>query len=277
MKSSDHMAGRAGDGERLRKAREAAGLDVAEVARRLKMPVRVVQSLENEDWEGLDAPVFVRGQLRSYARLLGLEIDEALPAASSALPIEPARLEPRIYTPPLRRAADRLMGRLVYIVITALIAVPIWMMATRSHMDARIDLDSALVPPPDRAGGSEPAERKGEAAEGPRPLVASMTALPQRQSQVHQPEPPPALSLRFSEDSWVEVFDPQGRVLERGLLKAGDRRDYARGEVGRVVIGNVDAVEVRRNGSIQDLSEFQRANVARFTVSSDGSIAPHRQ
>src|SRR5690606_39323578 len=70
MKSSDHMAGRAGDGERLRKAREAAGLDVAEVARRLKMPVRVVQSLENEDWEGLDAPVFVRGQLRSYARLL---------------------------------------------------------------------------------------------------------------------------------------------------------------------------------------------------------------
>ena len=105
MKSSDHMAGRAGDGERLRKAREAAGLDVAEVARRLKMPVRVVQSLENEDWEGLDAPVFVRGQLRSYARLLGLEIDEALPAASSALPIEPARLEPRIYT--LRCAAPR--------------------------------------------------------------------------------------------------------------------------------------------------------------------------
>src|SRR5690606_6288323 len=137
----------------------------------------------------------------------------------------------------------------------ALIAVPIWMMATRSHMDARIDLDSALVPPPDRAGGSEPAERKGEAAEGPRPLVASMTALPQRQSQVRQPEPPPALSLRFSEDSWVEVFDPQGRV---GM-------------------GDVAAAEVRRIGGIQDRSEFQRANVARFTVPSDGSIAPPRQ
>ncbi|TWG92551.1 cytoskeleton protein RodZ [Luteimonas sp. J16] len=100
MNSSDQMAGHAGDGERLRKAREAAGLEVAEVARRLKMPVKVVEALENEDWGSLDAPVFVRGQLRSYARLLGLKIDEALPAASPALPIEPARLEPRVYTPP---------------------------------------------------------------------------------------------------------------------------------------------------------------------------------
>src|SRR5690606_9935411 len=110
--------------------------------------------------------------------------------------------------------------------------------------------------------------------EGPRPLVASMAALPPRAAAARPVEPPPALSLRFSEDSWVEVFDRDDAVVERGLLKAGDRRDYARGEVGRVVIGNVDAVEVRGNGSIQDRSGFQRANVARFTVSSDGSIAP---
>lgn len=277
MNSSDQMAGHAGDGERLRKAREAAGLEVAEVARRLKMPVKVVEALENEDWGSLDAPVFVRGQLRSYARLLGLKIDEALPAASPALPIEPARLEPRVYTPPLRRAADRLMGRLVYIVITALIAVPVWMMATRTHTESRIDLDAALVQLEDQADAPERrAPAPAPEAEGPRPLVASMTSIPQRQAVARQQDAP-ALSLRFSGDSWIEVFDAQGEVLERGLLKAGDRRDYARGEVGRVVIGNADAVEVRRNGSIQDLSEFQRANVARFTVSSDGSIAPPRQ
>ncbi len=275
MKSSDQMAGRTGcgDGERLRKAREAAGLDVAEVARRLKMPVRVVQSLENQDWDGLDAPVFVRGQLRSYARLLGLRIDEALPSASPSLPIEPAKLEPRAYTPPLRRAADRLMGRMVYIVITALIAVPVWM-ATRSHLDSRIQLDTALELPADPAATAErPAPEPG-VDDGPRPLVASMAALPQRERAATRPADAAALSLRFSEDSWVEIFDLQGDVLERGLLKAGDRRDFARGEVGRVVIGNVEAVEVRGNGSVQDLSEFQRANVARFTVSSDGSIAP---
>ena len=108
-----------------------------------------------------------------------------------------------------------------------------------------------------------------------RPLVASMASLPQRAAK--RDEPAPALSLRFSGDSWVEIFDANGDVLERGLLEAGERRDYGKGEVGRVVIGNADAVEVRGSDSVQDLSAFQRANVARFTVSSDGSIAPAGQ
>jgi len=268
------MAGQSdrGNGERLRKAREAAGLAVADVAQRLKMPVRVIESLEAGDWDRLDAPVFVRGQLRSYARLLGVRIDEDLPAASGAVPIEPARLEPRTFTPPLRRVADRMMGRMVYIVITALIAVPVWM-ATRSHLDSQIRVDASLDLPT-TATSPAPArpQANGQADSGPRPLVASMTSLPPRAAKHN--EQVSALSLRFSEDSWVEIFAADGGVLERGLLKAGERRDYARGEVGRVVLGNAGSVEVRGNGSVQDLSAFQRANVARFTVSSDGSIEP---
>ncbi|MDH5833620.1 RodZ domain-containing protein [Luteimonas kalidii] len=276
MKSSDQTAGQTGcgNGERLRQAREAAGLDIAEVARRLKMPVRVIESLENDAWDRLDAPVFVRGQLRSYARLLGVRIDGELPAASGSVPIEPARLEPRSYTPPLRRVADRMMGRMVYIVITALIAVPVWM-ATRSHLDSQIRVDASLdLPTGTGATAAAPPQAPApQADEGPRPLVASMASMPQR-TAARQVEPPPALSLRFSGDSWVEIFDGTGGVVERGLLKAGERREFEGGEVGRVVIGNADAVEVRGDGRIQDLSEFQRANVARFTVSSDGSIAP---
>ena len=50
--------GSRGCGARLRKTREAAGLTEADVAMRLKMPVRVVQSLEAEDWSRLGAPVY---------------------------------------------------------------------------------------------------------------------------------------------------------------------------------------------------------------------------
>ncbi len=273
MTSSDQMPGQIdrGQGERLRQAREAAGLSVADVAQRLKMPVRVVESLESGDWDRLDAPVFVRGQLRSYARLLGVRIDQELPAASPSVPIEPARLEPRTFTPPLRRTVDRMMGRMVYIVITALIAVPAWM-ATRSHLDSQIRVDASLDLPAGASMRPEGPRPEARTDEGPRPLVASMASLPPRQAR--QAEPAPALSLRFTADSWVEIFDAEGAALERGLLRAGERRDYDKGEVGRVVLGNADAVEVRGNGNIQDLAEFQRANVARFTVSSDGSIQP---
>jgi cytoskeleton protein RodZ len=41
-----------------------------------------------------------------------------------------------------------------------------------------------------------------------------------------------------------------------------------------VVLGNASAVEVQQAGSTVDIAPYRRANVARFTVSSDGSLAP---
>ena len=69
-----------GCGDRLRDARTAAGLSVQEVATRLRMPVHVVQALEEGRWQVIGASVFVRGQLRSYARLLGVDVEPFLDA-----------------------------------------------------------------------------------------------------------------------------------------------------------------------------------------------------
>ena len=65
-----------------------------------------------------------------------------------------------------------------------------------------------------------------------------------------------------------------GRALEQGVLTAGQSRRYAARVVGRVVLGNSSAVAVERGGERVDLQPFSRANVARFTLSSDGSLAP---
>src|SRR3546814_16721452 len=93
-------------------------------------------------------------------------------------------------------------------------------------------------------------------------------------SRPQRPAAAPALSLRFSGESWVQVVAPDGRSIEEALLEAGDTRSYAAGEVGHLVLGNASAVELRISGDVQDLEPYMRANVARFTVSSDGSLAP---
>ena len=120
-------------GDQLRVAREAMGLAQADVAARLKMPLRVVRSLEEEDWSRLGAPVFVRGQLRSYARLLGLDADPVVEAAEVA-PVAPPVLTPRTFTPPLQRLAEQAARRFVYVVMTVAIAIPVWL-ATRPQAD----------------------------------------------------------------------------------------------------------------------------------------------
>ena len=263
-----------GCGARLRKAREAAGLRLEDVAAKLKMPVRVVESLENEDWDRLGAPVFVRGQLRSYSRLLGLATTTTLEASGLA-PIEPPKLVSRSHTPRVQRLMEAGTRRLIYIVLTAVIAVPVWL-ATKPHLNTTAagpevqPLDAPITIGTNESAGvdaqAKPIENK---LIDSTPVVASLApTLPPRDSAV------PAIALHFNGDSWVQVIAPNGRTLEQGLLPAGTTRSYAAGEVGRVVLGNADAVSVERAGQALDLGPFRRANVARFTVSSDGSLAP---
>ncbi|WP_430539678.1 helix-turn-helix domain-containing protein [Luteimonas terrae] len=259
-----------GVGERLREARMETGLTIADVATRLRMQLRVVEALEAEDWARLGAPVFIRGQLRSYLRLL--KLPESLADGVSDASVRPPELTPRTYTPPMQRMLDKAMGRAVYVVITALIAVPVWV-ATRSHVDNSRPVETASL---GLDGSQSPVDTRPAR---PTPVTASLGALPKR-----APAAAPAgdletqasadLVMRFSGDSWIEVIGPDGVAVEQALVQAGQERRFEAGTVARVKLGNANAVEVSRDGDVQDLSRFQRANVARFTVSSDGALAP---
>jgi len=253
-------------GARLMQARERAGLSQEEVSARLKMPVRVVRALESDDWSQAGAPVFVRGQLRSYARLLGIDLDlDAVQVEVGS--VTPSDLVSHSHTPRYRRMFEHATRRAVYIAITAVIAVPVWL-ATRPHLSNDVNvqsLDVRTMPAVDAGNSSPPPARTPPERT---PVIASMGSL--RSAAVEAP----ALSITFNGESWVQVFDADGDKLEQGLLTEGERRSYQEEEVGRVVLGNAAEVEVRHEGELVDLAPFSRANVARFTLSSDGSLAP---
>ena len=258
-----------GCGSLLRQAREHAGLSLQEVGSQLKMPVRVVQALEEENWQVLGAPVFLRGQLRSYAKLLKVDIDPYLERVDLQ-GVRPAELVSRSHTPRYQRVLESVARRAVYVVITAAIAVPVWV-ATQSHLKGPSQTTASLDVVPasaDAAGKSAGAAKPSSVVASPQaaPYVASLTPLPRNGTN--------GLSLRMTGDSWVQIDAPGGANLEYGLLKAGEERSFRSGEVGRVVLGNAAAVEVQQAGSTVDLTPYKRANIARFAVSSDGSLAP---
>lgn len=257
---SDPQAADSAVGERLRKAREAAGYSLAEVAARSRMPIRILQILESGDWSALGAPVFVRGQVRSYARVLGLTLDDqALPSPFTTSQIP--SLVSHVHVPRYRHMAESLGRRAVYIVLTAALVVPIWL-ATRGHFDP----SAPAVAPLDLPAGGIAGDAAPKA--GPTPMVASIAALPTPAAA--QPE----AMLRFDGESWVQMYAADGSVVERGLVKGGEQRDLARLGVVRIVLGNASAVKLLRAGQVVDLAPYSQANVARFTLSSDGSPAP---
>jgi len=272
----------AGCGTRLRQAREAAGMTLEDVGQRLRMPVQVVRSLEEEQWQKLGAPVFVRGQLRSYARLLNVDISQLLEQAQVG-PVVPPTLVSHTHTPRARRIAENLGRRVLYVGITAVLAVPVWF-ATRGHFDntpatpntASLDVVPAAVPVAPSSVGNEPEAASAE----PAVAAARPAATPYVASLAPVPRPAPAapatanLDMQFSGDSWVDIAGPDGGSVEKALIKAGETRSFTPGQVSRVTLGNASAVQVQQNGAIVDLTPYQRANVARFQVSSEGSVVP---
>src|SRR5690348_14709964 len=67
-------------GARLAEARQAQNLAPADVARQLKLSVWQVEALEAGLYQQLPGPVFVRGFIRNYARIVKLDPEELLRA-----------------------------------------------------------------------------------------------------------------------------------------------------------------------------------------------------
>ncbi len=271
--SSANILGDAlGCGARLREARESAGLGLAEVASRLRMPLHVVEALEAGRWEVIGATVFVRGQLRSYAKLLGIDIEPFL--ETTVAPAVPVELVSHAHTPRYQRWVENMGRRMVYGVITIAIAVPVWL-ATRSHLTEAPPATASLdaVPPPlvadAPAQSSLPAPPPVQ-PESSGPYMASLAPAVGRTAAA--PVDDDVIQLEFSGESWLQVSGRDGRVVEQGLMRAGESRRLDPASVGSVVLGNAAVVRVQQSGSIVDLAPYRRANVARFAVSSDGSV-----
>ena len=62
-------------GQSLANERSKKELSVNQVAREIKIEPHVVDKIENNDFESIGAPVFVKGYLRQYSELVGLDSD----------------------------------------------------------------------------------------------------------------------------------------------------------------------------------------------------------
>jgi len=267
-------------GRQLRQAREAAGLSTEAVCAQLKLHIGIVQALESGNWDRLGAPVYVRGQLRSYGQLLGVSLggaDEHFARLQQRISAQPAGR--MVQAPLLPRERSSRVRPLLYGLGGALLAAAMWALvhwylADAEPVAASLNIPQVLEPP-------SAAPLPLAALPMPAPPLADMAAadtptdadapLPEQEIAPVAAEAA-VLTLRARADSWVEAYAPGGRVVEQTLLRAGDVRHFRRGQLGRVVIGNADVVDVLRGGVIQDTSPFRRANVARFAVSLDGAI-----
>jgi cytoskeleton protein RodZ len=81
-------------GARLRHAREQLGLSQQAVAERLCLKVSTVRDIEDDKAPADLASTFLRGYIRSYARLVHIPEEELLPMMAKQAPIRAAKVAP---------------------------------------------------------------------------------------------------------------------------------------------------------------------------------------
>src|SRR5689334_11068122 len=81
-------------GEKLRQAREERGISISEVAEQTRISPLYLKSIEKDDYKPLPGGIFNKGFVRSYARYIGFDEDEALADYAQLVADDPAMLEP---------------------------------------------------------------------------------------------------------------------------------------------------------------------------------------
>jgi cytoskeleton protein RodZ len=220
-------------GERFRAAREARGLSLSDVADQIRIRSVYLAAIEEENWSAIGAPVYVRGFLRTYARFLGIDPEEAVAAFG--------RIQPSggFQAPSAREAREETGGRRwssALIWIAGAVAVLLIAFVVYNELTMR---QAETV--------------SGTATPTPAPTVEA-TAAPSAGIAVSPtPKQPPGvqlgpntLALVLSAPSWLRVT-VDGSVSMEGTFPAGTSKTF-RGKNALVRLGNAGGVEIYVDG-----------------------------
>ena len=211
-------------GSSLRDARERQGLDFPELEERTKIRAKYLRALEDERFDILPAPTYVKGFLRAYADALGLDGQPFVDEYNSRFAIgdEDAPIRARRVPAPRPSRGGR-ESRLAMLTVLAIAVV------------------TALVIAAWRFGGPEEESVPGLRTD----TVASV--------------PPAARPVRVTVvatggSTWMEVSTgaQADRLLYRGTLEQGQRKTFE-GRRLWLALAEPENVVVRRNGNRVEL------------------------
>ncbi len=272
------MAGRTGKegvqlpaiGATLRAARERLGLSVTDVSGSIKFAPRQIEALEADDFAHLPEVTFVRGFVRSYAKLLNIEpatLLAALPKVEKQV-IPPEAATGSIAVPFPGVYSERkpnIIWLVAALVIAVALALSVWVM---SNSSPKFERRQVGIEQPDKVAV------QSIALPVPVPVSGVMAATATSPQAALAPSPVPATSdtgsgmirLEFDGISWVEVKDRSGNVLLSKINPQGTVQNINGNPPFSLVIGAAKGVHLYYKGKAIDLAPYTNISVARLKL-----------
>ena len=259
-------------GNTLKEARSKKAVTLEDVHAKTKIHPRVLQLLEDEKFDKLPSPLFVKSFLKTYAEFLEVDPQELIQAYEKEWKKEPEQF---LFIKSPQRRAQRvgssihfnknllvLPGVLVVAVFALWVLVGAFKMVGGWFSDSKRSPRSAQKTP--ASGSSKVVAAVSQKSIDPRWLYyVSLDDFPKIAEKT-----PITLKIRALNDVWLRITC-DGKVLFESLLKKGAAESWTAGKTIEIWTGNSSNMRLSINGSGLKPSA-NKAGVKKMLVSHEG-------
>ena len=289
-------------GEILHNKRKEIGLSLDEITEKLNLDSNLIKLLENNDYEKFKVETYLKGYLRAYAKVLGIDGDRIIKLYKESNPEKEPEILPDVKPKNQKNSGDRSVKLFSYILgLTIALSMLIWYQKNimikpdvnenyignielnKNNEINGVDTSYKIIIHSDywqwpidniseryRESGSNDQSKslKNEKIQDElKEDVIQEQALETEESPVYetqQSSDPIVLALRG--DSWVEVYDREGNRLFLDLARGGKNYIINGNSPFDILLGAANEVSVEFNGSIVNIEPYTRYGIARFTL-----------
>jgi cytoskeleton protein RodZ len=253
-------------GQELKRRREARGIELQDISNATRVAVRFLRAIEEDDFRSLPGGLFTRSFIRTYARHVGMDEEEAI--ARYYEQTGQVREEVPRY-PFTTVAAERARSVFWTRVVVVLFAVGVltlggyggwhyWQRegrqlweswrAERAPAVSRQEPESARAPEPVR-----PPVLPTSPSEVASASSSASVSVEEAAAASHEPAPsarmePLEIRLEATGNCWISVQVDDEPNPRQEMLRAGDVRTFTPKKQVRLSVGSVPSVRVTING-----------------------------
>ena len=266
-------------GERLASKRSEKELSINQVAREIKIEPHVIEMIENNEFESIGAPVFVKGYLRQYSELVGLDPNLIIEKYNAINSIEDS-------SPIVNDSVDQISK---YVLTPKIILIAIFMIlisfgvlvtvfgifgnneAVVIKMETETESQESLLPPVTAPQIDSSETQIDETLEMETETESQESLLPSTADEFFIEENFMNLAIIYSGLCWTEIFDANGERLFFGLGDQDREVNIDGLPPFDVMLGAADnLLEIKLEGREYNVVDsIRRGEVLRFKVVDD--------
>lgn len=277
-------------GSYLKHERELRGVPLEEISRITKIHIRFLEALEDNRFDELPGEVFIKGYIRSYANIIGSDVDEMLNSYEESIGNKLIEKGPNSQSKSTNTAKKYIGFVIAGLSILALLFFTKFIILDKNNPTAKIVKPSSSI-----LGAAPKKETLPKIAENSlsHPEVSSVTKKtlvveneldtikpkPELQKQKNSlvvkegetpgnMEKPLKLTIKVKNNSWFNITIDDFRG-EDFILSAGEEKSYWGNEIFRLTIGNKQGTDLILNGKSLVIPESEGNIVKDIIINSE--------